>query len=66
MLVLGLLILCFSFIFKETFVKWKALVLQRMEEKKKKKTITKATLAKEIAISHSYRGDPVMPTSEVS
>lgn len=38
MLVLVLLILCLSFIFKEKFVKWKGLVLQRMQ---KKKTIIK-------------------------
>ena len=29
-----------------------------------KKTIIKTTLAKEIAVLHIYRGDPVMPTSE--
>lgn len=64
-LVLVLLILGFSFIFKERFVKWKDLVLQRMEEiKNKNKQLSKTTLAKEIAVSHSYRGDPAIFTSE--
>lgn len=35
------------------------------EDAEKKKQLSKTTLTKEIAILHSYRGDPAMPTSKV-